>query len=98
MLLPSQKGKRGVKIPGTNQSGEAVQELRSFDLAFKKLQEQIAGGKFRKAVVHDGLAYVYDHPDMDDLFMMRLEMGSPPELRWMAEERDKISFIIEEDG
>uniref|UniRef100_A0A6M3JTH0 Uncharacterized protein n=1 Tax=viral metagenome TaxID=1070528 RepID=A0A6M3JTH0_9ZZZZ len=92
------QGFKGVKvaIPGTNQIGEACQELNSFDRAFKRVEEAMKfGGHYRKCLITDHLAIVYDTGD-ENLFAMRLEMGSPPLLRWLAVPRSRCEFLVGE--
>lgn len=95
-MLPTTQGV-SVKIPGTNQTGEAVQHLNSFDMAFKRIFKAWPNGEMRMAVVGDDLAYVYDVEGEENLFMMRLRMGSPPTLMWMAMPRRRIDFIVESE-
>ena len=83
-----------LKIPGTNQSGEAEQQLLSFDRAFRKVESVWPGGSYRMAVIAGGLAWVYD-TGMDEVFAASFEIGKPPVLRWFSARRDKIGFIEE---
>ena len=95
-MLPTVKGVP-VRIPGTNQVGEAIQHLNSFNTAFQKVYKAWPNGEIRMAVVGDDLAFVYDVEGEENLFMMRLAMGAPPKLMWMALPRHRIDFIVESE-
>jgi len=90
-MIPIFRGTVGLKL-GNQERHEAFWPLLRFS---RPIEREYPGGKWIPCMIHNYPGMVWDVPDMNKLWVIRLEIeNSVMQLRQLSVRRDEIGYIV----